>query len=361
MTPTSSTSDGVAGDAKIADLARAHHQPSASNTANPSAQQATNASPVSPNGHLADRLGAERVQISPLRYPGGKRRLVPYIAALFEVNNSHPDLLVEPYAGGASVALELAATGVVEQIGLADRDPYLAAFWNTVFFDCDWLCQQVEQIDVDLDTWQHMKRARFRSQRSMALACLFLNRTSFNGSLDSRAGPIGGKAGKSSYQLDCRFPRQRLVHRLRSCERLAVQGRVAFVECASALDIVGREQLVARTSKKSVFFYLDPPFWSKSQRLYRFAFSVEDHHRLATALRYVRNPFLLSYDPAPNIKQLYRRGNLVMQTIELLYTATQRSAGYELVISNLPKLPRDTRLWRTTEEWRSLRRTIDTQ
>ncbi len=41
-----------------------------------------------------------------------------------------------------------------------------------------------------------MKRTRFTSQRTMALACLFLSRTSFNGALHPRAEPIGGTSGK---------------------------------------------------------------------------------------------------------------------------------------------------------------------
>jgi DNA adenine methylase len=51
----------------------------------------------------------ERVVLSPLRYPGGKRRLTPYLAAALTANDLEPDLFVEPFAGGASVALELLA------------------------------------------------------------------------------------------------------------------------------------------------------------------------------------------------------------------------------------------------------------
>jgi DNA adenine methylase len=61
--------------------------------------------------------------LSPLRFPGGKRRLVPYIAAAIRANGLAPSLLVEPFAGGASVALELLAFGFVERIALGDLDP----------------------------------------------------------------------------------------------------------------------------------------------------------------------------------------------------------------------------------------------
>jgi DNA adenine methylase len=309
--------------------------------------------PDIPN-ELLDDLGGPRTVLSPLRYPGGKRRLVPYIAALLRVNDLRPDLFVEPFAGGASVALELAAFGLVKRIGLGDLDPYIAGFWETAFFDCDWLCRQVEEIEVTLETWERMKHRQYGPRRSRALACLFLNRTSFNGSLHGRAGPIGGKDGSSSYELGCRFPRQRLVRRLRVCAQLAADGRVAFVECASALEVIGRSRSLIEEDE-SAFFYLDPPFWAKSDRLYRFGFAELDHRGLATALRYVHEPFLLSYDPAPEIERLYGDRGLRVKTVELLYTGSQGSAGSELVITNLARMPGDTRLWRTMQEWRDRR------
>lgn len=297
-------------------------------------------------------LQRRRTVHSPLRYPGGKRRLVPYVAATLAANGLRPNLLVEPFAGGASVALELAATGQVGQIALADRDPYVAAFWETVFFDADWLCQQIEQADVTLAEWERLKSARLQSRRQRAFACLFLNRTSFNGALHHRAGPIGGKSAGSEYPLDCRFPRERLVARVRAAEGLAVSGKVRCVDEASALDFVARMRREARASE--LFFYFDPPFWAKSQTLYRRAFSTQDHQALASALRYLKEPYLLSYDSAPEISSLYAYAR--QQTIELLYTGSARSAGFELVITNLEKLPTDTRLWRTNGEWRALRR-----
>jgi DNA adenine methylase len=294
-----------------------------------------------------------RVVLSPLRYPGGKRRLMPYVAATLEANGLRPDLFVEPFTGGGSVALELLATGRVEKIGLAERDPYVASFWQTVFFDSDWLCSRVRSIEVSLAKWEWMKRTEFTTIRNQAIACLFLNRTSFNGALNGRAGPIGGKAQRSSYKIDCRFPRERLVRRIRACARLA--DKVAFVRLASALDVVA--DVHREFQEDSVFFYFDPPFWAKSSRLYRYSFNTADHEQLATALRYLEKPYLLSYDPAPEVERLYQQHDKAkIERVELLYTATQRTAEEELVITNLEETPQDTRLWRTHAEWTQLRR-----
>jgi DNA adenine methylase len=301
------------------------------------------------------RPAQRRAVISPLRYPGGKRRLVPYIAAALRANDLRPDLFVEPYAGGASVALELAATGVVRQIGIADVDPWIASFWETVFEDCDWLCRRVESITVDIATWDRLKRIRAKSRRWQALACLFLNRTSFNGALHPRAGPIGGRAQTSGYDLACRFPRERLIARLRACERLATDGKVAWVRCAPALEVIGDARRQAKRESLQLFTYLDPPFWAKSRELYRYSFEDREHRELAQALLWLRESWLLSYDVSPQIERLYDRHDVRRANVELLYTATRRAVYEELVITSLATLPVDTRLWRTKAEWTQMR------
>lgn len=296
---------------------------------------------------------AARTVHSPLRYPGGKRRLVPYVRMALAVNGRQPELLAEPFVGGASVALELVASGAVERIGLADRDPLVASFWQVACFDCDWLVEQVESVELDLLTWRKFKASRPRSIRQRALTCLYLNRTSFNGALHRRAGAIGGQAQAGKYVVGCRFPRERLVARLRAVEALAAAGKVAFVRCASARDTLGWVRREYHGT--DLFWYLDPPFWAKSDRLYRFGFSTAEHKRFASAVRYLREPWLLSYDPAPEVLELYAHHRARRAVIELLYTGSQRSAGEEIVISNLPELPLDTRLWRTNTEWEDFR------
>lgn len=304
----------------------------------------------------APDIPIRRQVISPLRYPGGKRRLVPYIAALLRENELEPDLFVEPFAGGASVALELASLGLVKKIALADLDPWIASFWRTVFEDCDWLCRKVETMTVDLVTWDRLKRTRAQSRRWQALACLFLNRTSFNGTLHRSAGPIGGRAQASGYDLSCRFPRKRLIARLRACEQLAHEGRIAWVRCMPAQAAIRDARRDARAADETTFFYLDPPFWAKSSQLYRYGFRDFHHEELAESLRWLREPWLLSYDLADEIVELYEKHDVRLANVELLYTATHRTAYEELVITNRSALPRDTRLWHTKAEWKHRRR-----
>jgi DNA adenine methylase len=299
------------------------------------------------------RRSEERTFHSPLRYPGGKRRLVPYLAAALEANNLRPDLFVEPFAGGASVALELLATDRVERIALADADPLIAALWKIVFTGPDrdfaWLCRQVEQVDLDLATWNRMKYTRWRADRTRALAGLYLNRTSFNGSLYRSAGPIGGRDQTGKYAVGARFPRNKLVSRLQACRQL--RHRVHFVREDDAMRIVTSARAEAKILGWEPFFYLDPPFWAKAKWLYSRWFTDLEHEELAEQLRFLREPYLLSYDAAEPIAELYMpHDGVQVVDVELFYAGVARGAGHEYVITNLKYLPAETRLFRTNAE-----------
>src|SRR5207237_2872430 len=117
--------------------------------------------------------------LSPLRYPGSKRRLASYVAHTLELNELEPALFVEAFAGGASVALQLLKDERVEQVGLADLDPLVASFWQTVFWDTEWLVHRVRTIAVTLRQWRHFRHGDWRSRRDRAIGCLFLNWNSY--------------------------------------------------------------------------------------------------------------------------------------------------------------------------------------
>ena len=74
---------------------------------------------------------------SPLRYPGGKGKLASYIKTLFDHNDLHDGHYVEPYAGGAAVAMELLVQGYVHRIHVNDIDKAIYAFWRSVLKDTE--------------------------------------------------------------------------------------------------------------------------------------------------------------------------------------------------------------------------------
>ena len=287
--------------------------------------------------------------LSPLRYPGSKRRLASYIKYVLEVNRIKPSLYVEPFVGGGSVALQLLQNNLVERVILIDRDPWVANFWQTVFFDTAWLLERIETAEVSLEKWQTLKSLDPQSVREQAWACFFLNRTSFSGILEQHVGPLGGRAQTSVYKIDCRFQRSTQIQRIQQIA--AFRERVAGVWSMSweqGIQKIRQEQIAGNLPTENLFFYFDPPFFEKADSLYRFYFKQEDHSQLRDALMNLQDKWLLSYDSAEQVESLY--GNAIQANtngtkkhdIELFYSLSvmqERVKGKEVILSNLEKLP----------------------
>ena len=61
------------------------------------------------------------IHFTPLRYPGGKAKLAAYIKEIIRTNKLYDGEYVEPYAGGAGIALELLFQEYVTKIHIKDR------------------------------------------------------------------------------------------------------------------------------------------------------------------------------------------------------------------------------------------------
>jgi DNA adenine methylase len=293
-----------------------------------------------PNGEdwMRLRLISHKADVSPLRYPGGKRKLAVLIGQIFARAGIKPRLLVEPFAGGASVSIALLEVGFVENIALSDTDELVAGFWKTVFSSrAEEFAQIVETAKVTLAERKRIIASRPRSALGLAYKCLFLNRTSFSGILHSNAGVIGGKHQRSSYKIGCRFNRKRLAQRIRALS--ALRHRVQFVECQDYLDTITMVAEMPRTrrSPDSVFWYFDPPFFERADRLYRKVFTDADHAAFYEWINLIPGHFVLSYDDVPASEELYGDDPRLMR-LEMLYgagAASERPTVTELIISDL--------------------------
>ena len=136
-----------------------------------------------------------------------------------------------------------------------------------------------------------------------------------------------------------------LVKRIRQAAELSE--RVLFVQRGNWGDTLHRvESLGFR--RREIFYYFDPPFYRKAERLYNFCFDAGDHKRLHDTLLNLRQPWLLSYDPARPILRMYSQNGTGPKKVELLYSASGSGGmtkARELIITNLPLLPRRVKLW----------------
>ena len=272
--------------------------------------------------------------LSLLRYPGGKALLSSYISCVIEENYLTGCTFYEPYAGGASVSLDLLRLGFISKAVLVERDPLVYAFWRCVFEQTDKLCAAIEAVPVTIDTWQELQPTRgvkspFTNKYSLfqlGVAGLFFNRTNFSGILG--AGPIGGERQTSSYTIDCRFNKDKLIKQI--CAASKYRERVE-VNYDDALHFM--ESHAEQLSTEFSFAYVDPPYYAQGKKLYRYFYEDSDHAALAAYITAQGFPWLVSYDDHPRIRQLY--SNNPIQPIYLDYKARSTRTAQELVISNL--------------------------
>lgn len=264
---------------------------------------------------------------SPLRYPGGKGRFAPFIAQLIVENDLEGCQYIEPFAGGAAVALDLLFSGTASQVHINDIDRAIFDFWEAATSHSDALIDLLESTPVTIDEW-HKWRAVLRgheqaNQVERGFATLFMNRTNRSGIL--QAGVIGGKAQSGTYRLDARFNRAEIGRRL---EKIAVHREAISVSCLDAAELLRRAD---EFMPSQGFVYLDPPYFVKGQGLYRNYYEPGDHQEIADIVQAAEFPlpWLVSYDDAPEIVGMYKQS--VRHNYELSYSAQNSYAGAEVM------------------------------
>lgn len=262
---------------------------------------------------------------SPLRYPGGKTQLAPFVSALLTLNELHGGHYAEPFAGGAGIAWRLLFAGQASEIWLNDIDPAIYAFWKAVVYDTDEFCERIQHAVLTMDEW-HLQRSIFKKSRSKyidrAFAAFYLNRTNRSGILDG--GVIGGTQQNGAYKLDCRFNKQDLIRKI---ERI---GRYRSVIHLSNEDA---RLCLARWDKKlpsRSLINIDPPYYGKGSELYLNYFNHSDHASLSKQVLRMKHRWMLTYDNVQEIKALYRACRVYQAS--LLYSVQTKYRGTELLI-----------------------------
>lgn len=273
---------------------------------------------------------------SPLRYPGGKAKLAPFLANT--IRGSQIDVVCEPFAGGAGASLRLLIDEYVDAIVLNDIEPGIAAFWRAVFASPNELAEQIEHAETSIDEWHRQHEIAIAKAAgddlSLGFATFYLNRTNRSGILRGR--PIGGLDQNGAWKIDARFNRNDLAGRVR---RLGLYANRVTVLQEDGLEVVRRHLGVG------TLVYADPPYLLRGSRLYLNAMSWEDHSGLASVLGDSDAPWMVTYDRDPRVLELYP--NHHRAEFGLTHSAGLAHAGREYaVFSHSMSLPDLGRLGR---------------
>jgi len=94
---------------------------------------------------------------SPLRYPGGKRQMYDTIVQILQDNHLENCNYIEPFAGGAGVALKLLSNGIVKSITLNDFDLSIYAFGYSILYDTGRFIRKIITVEINMQEWKKQR------------------------------------------------------------------------------------------------------------------------------------------------------------------------------------------------------------
>jgi len=260
---------------------------------------------------------------SPLRYPGGKAKLYSLVKKILCCNGLLGCTYVEPFAGGAGLAIKSLLNNDVKRIVLNDLDPAIFYFWNTILTRTEEFCNAIDRAKLTIDEWQRQKtifkNGYCQNEFEYAFSVFYLNRTNISGILNG--GVIGGVDQKGTYKMDVRFNKENLKKRIRN---LAERKKDIIL-----YNIDARDFIVGGYLKKyrKVFVNFDPPYVNKGDQLYKNFFSRNDHIELFNCINKCTKKWIVTYDTSDFISKLYNKYH--KELITITYSAKRKTKKNE--------------------------------
>jgi len=275
---------------------------------------------------------------SPLRYPGGKSKLVPLIKLLIAKSEREGSTYIEPFAGGAGVALALLLDGTVDRIVINDYDKAIYSIWKAIKTEPYELIKLVGKTPINIEQW-HIQQSIYSSPKKysleLAFATLFLNRVNRSGIITG--GPIGGYSQSGEWKLCARFNKETIIERIND---IAKRRNSIIVYNQDFINLA--DKYLAQFGCDA-FIYFDPPYYHKAKKLYKNSLSHDDHKKIADRiLNRMKCPWVLTYDDVPEIRELYS-GTQIKQ-FDLTYSAANKGKASEIMVCS------DTAMYPSTNE-----------
>jgi DNA adenine methylase len=278
------------------------------------------------------------IHFTPLRYPGGKGKLAAYIKQLIKTNDLLDGEYVEPYAGGAAIALELLFHEYVTRVHINDISRPVFAFWKSVLSHTEDFCRLIRDTRPTVGAWDAQKKI-FANQGdhddlALGFATFFLNRTNRSGILNG--GIIGGRGQTGPWKIDARFNADELIHRIQAIAKMKRRIKLTRKDALKFLQS-GVDRWPTRT-----LIYCDPPYYVKGRELYYDFYDHDDHKKVAQFVRtrITRQKWIVSYDNVRPVRELY--SGWLRATYRIGYSARSSRQGSEIMFFcdglNVPSL-----------------------
>lgn len=240
---------------------------------------------------------------TPLRYPGGRDKLAGFIKMVFEQNDLLGGHYVEPYAGGAGIALNLLTHGYASCVHLNDVNPAVYAFWHSVINQPEALCKAIHDVEITMEEWQRQKAIldfpENYSLLEVGFSIFFLYRTNRLGIL--WGGAISRESRGGRWRHDARFNRADLIRRI---QWIALHRSLIRLYNLDAADLI---KTVLPALPDKTFIYLDPPYYVKGQWLCEDHYLHNAHVSIANLIKeHITHHWIVLCDNTPEIIEMFK-------------------------------------------------------
>lgn len=273
---------------------------------------------------------------SPLRYPGGKSQLYPFIENLLLENHIN-GTYIEPFAGGAGVAIKLLQENKVNSIWINDFDIAIYSVWFYILNAPEKLIRMIQSVPFDykgghtygkkesMHFWQQQKeiylaRKNMGLSIELAFATLFLNRTNRSGIISG--GPVGGLKQTQKVQIYARFNKKTLIQKITKIAHLRNRIKLTNLDAVELICSLKGTDLSNNT-----FIFFDPPYFKQGGNLYFTSYKESGHKELADKIQSLSNYYwITTYDIDPHIKNFFSKCNKTFY-YSLTYSANNKRRG----------------------------------
>ena len=264
---------------------------------------------------------------SPLRYPGGKGKLASFMEYMIDQLGHQGGTYIEPFAGGAGIAMELLLRNVVSRIVINDYDKAVCSFWKAILTETDRFVEEIRTVPLTVDEWQKQHEILVTQNDKysfeLGFAAFYLNRTNRSGII--KGGVIGGQEQAKDWKMDVRFKREELITRV---QRIAARKKDIKLYNKDVNSFIKN---YVPLYEENALIYFDPPYYKKGQQLYMNFFNYKDHVRIEQEIReHVNCDWIITYDYEPQIEEIYHNYNL--RLYDLNYSVSTKRKANELMI-----------------------------
>lgn len=258
---------------------------------------------------------------SPIRYPGSKFQALRIIYNY--IKDIDCDEYWEPFLGGGAFFF---AKPIVSLNVLNDIDEDLINFYRIIQNQISRkkLIESVSSFKPTKDNFYSLKSKTYRDDFNKACQYFIINRTCYSGIMKNANWGYDDKRSLQPYKWGERL--EKCGTKLQKANLKNLDFRRFFEE--------------SKKDNKSVFSFIDPPYYHADQkRAYIRFFTKRDHEDLSEILKNLGKniKFLLTYDNCQEVKELYKWANIHEESWRY-HTANSlkasRKLGKELLITN---------------------------